>query len=134
MVSRRKVGYCLIHLVPFARCILNVSKAYSLDSASLMLRSAHLRQTLLLSTYLTPEISSLFSHSLLNRAGKLKALKTFEGGNTLSRVPEGLKQVWTRFEAVGVEGEEEKRWEWFVNKVSLVSLRYIACLAGPSQY
>ncbi|GAA5977737.1 hypothetical protein JCM11641_001394 [Rhodosporidiobolus odoratus] len=86
-------------------------------------KSAHLRQTLLLSTYLTPEISSLFSHSLLNRAGKLKALKTYEGGNTLSRVPEGLKQVWTRFEAVGVEGEEEKRWEWFVNKTLPLLLR-----------
>jgi hypothetical protein len=78
-------------------------------------RSAHLRQSLLLSRTLSPEISHLFNTALLNRAGKIKALTSYEG--VMDKVPRGVRQVWTRFECEDVSLEEEKRFEWFTQKV-----------------
>lgn len=37
-------------------------------------------------------------------------------------VPKGVKQVFTRFEAGEVWEEDDKRFEWFTQKVSLLIL------------
>ncbi|GAA6017310.1 hypothetical protein JCM10207_003690 [Rhodosporidiobolus poonsookiae] len=84
-------------------------------------KSAHLRQSLLLSRFDTPEQRSLFSTSLLNRAGKLRAVPAHEG--VLDRVPKGVRQVWQRFESRDVWGEEDARWEWFKTKTLPTLLR-----------
>ncbi|GAA5841862.1 hypothetical protein JCM11251_005405 [Rhodosporidiobolus azoricus] len=86
-------------------------------------KAAHLRQTLLLSRFLTPESQSLFTHSLLNRAGKVKALPLLPEGGVLDKVPRGVRQVWTRFEAGEVWEEEERRFEWFTQKTLPTLLR-----------
>ncbi|GAA5871369.1 hypothetical protein JCM8547_002648 [Rhodosporidiobolus lusitaniae] len=83
--------------------------------------SSHLRQSLLLSRFETPEIRSLFSHNLLNRAGKVKGVVEYEG--VMERVPRGVRQVWTRFEGGEVWEEEEKRFEWFTTKTLPTLLR-----------
>ncbi|GAA6036049.1 hypothetical protein JCM8097_006587 [Rhodosporidiobolus ruineniae] len=84
-------------------------------------KAAHLRQSILLSRLETPELRSLFSHSLLNRAGKVKALATYDG--VLDKVPRGVRQVWTRFESADVASEEDKRFEWFTQKTLPTLLR-----------
>ncbi|GAA5906777.1 hypothetical protein JCM6882_003299 [Rhodosporidiobolus microsporus] len=86
-------------------------------------KSAHLRQTLLLSRFPTPESNSLFTSSLLNRAGKIKASPSIPEGGVLDRVPRGVRQVWTRFEAGEVWEEEERRFEWFTQKTLPTLLR-----------
>ncbi|GAA5953125.1 hypothetical protein JCM10213_003423, partial [Rhodosporidiobolus nylandii] len=84
-------------------------------------KAAHLRQSLLLTRHETPEIRSLFSSSLLNRAGKLKPLVKHDG--VLDLVPRGVRQVWTRFECADVYEEEDKRFEWFTTKTLPTLLR-----------
>ncbi|KAK4052574.1 rRNA-binding ribosome biosynthesis protein utp25 [Microbotryomycetes sp. JL221] len=77
-------------------------------------RAAYLRQSVFLSAYETPEMRNMFSNSLLNVAGKLKADVTYDG--VLSRVPRGIKQVFTRFEVKDVRAEDDARFEHFKTK------------------
>ncbi|GAA5946457.1 hypothetical protein JCM1841_003883, partial [Sporobolomyces salmonicolor] len=77
-------------------------------------KAPYLRQSLLLSSHLTPEIQSLFASSLHNLGGKLKASLSYDG--VLDRVPRGVRQVWSRFEAGEVWEEDDRRFEWFTTK------------------
>lgn len=83
-------------------------KPWYLDS-----RATHLRQTVLLSAFSTPDTRALF-RSLTNVAGK----QQWETGaahveGVLDQVQVGVKQVWHRFESEGIETEEDERWTWF---------------------
>lgn len=78
-------------------------------------KAAHLRQSLLFSSLDTPEIRALFNRSCSNRAGKLRAIRHLEG--VLDRVPQGLKQIWNRFDSHDLHDEDDKRWEVFTTKV-----------------
>ena len=49
------------------------------DSLYAHIRSKYLRQTIVLSDFLTPEMNSLFNKRMLNIAGKLKMRQTYEG-------------------------------------------------------
>ncbi|GAA5880912.1 hypothetical protein JCM1840_003630 [Sporobolomyces johnsonii] len=77
-------------------------------------KAPYLRQSLLLSSHLTPEIQSLFASSLHNLGGKLKASLSYDG--VLDRVPRGVRQVWSRFDAGEVWEEDDRRFEWFTTK------------------
>lgn len=82
---------------------------------SSFLRAAHLRQSILLSAYETPELRALYSKSLVNVAGKIKAEAHYEG--VLANVPTGIKQVFTRFETPDLYSEDDARFEHFTTKV-----------------
>ena len=85
-------------------------------------RSIHLRQSILLSSYETPELRSLYTKSLHNVSGKLRVeLPTKGEEGVMMDVPKGVKQVFTRFEAGEVWEEDDKRFEWFTQKVSFWS-------------
>ncbi|BGP47480.1 rRNA-binding ribosome biosynthesis protein utp25 [Rhodotorula kratochvilovae] len=76
-----------------------------------------LRQSILLSSFDAPEIRNAFARACLNRAGRVRALGLLEGEEgVLDRVPRGLRQVWSRFEAADVYEEDDKRFEWFTTK------------------
>lgn len=60
---------------------------------------------------------SLFSKQLVNVAGKVRVEPTYPEGQ-LAKVPRGIKQVFTRFEAADLYQEDDKRFEWFTTKVS----------------
>ena len=51
--------------------------------------ATYLRQTVLLSSYETPEIRSLFNHSLKNLEGRVRTIRRWAP----VQVPEGLDQV-----------------------------------------
>lgn len=78
-------------------------------------KSALLRQSILLSAYETPEMRALYSKTLVNVGGKVKA-ETFHEG-VLTNVPSGIKQVFTRFETPDVWAEDDARFEHFTTKV-----------------
>jgi U3 small nucleolar RNA-associated protein 25 len=46
----------------------------------------------------------------------------------MDKVPRGVRQVWTRFECEDVSLEEEKRFEWFTQKVRF--LFFLSLLAS----
>ncbi|GAA5868766.1 hypothetical protein JCM3774_003883 [Rhodotorula dairenensis] len=77
-------------------------------------KAAHLRQSLLFSSLDAPEIRALFNRSCSNRAGKLRAIRHLDG--VLDRVPQGLKQIWNRFDTHDHHDEDDKRWEFFTTK------------------
>ncbi|SCZ99401.1 BZ3500_MvSof-1268-A1-R1_Chr7-2g09515 [Microbotryum saponariae] len=77
-------------------------------------KASHLRQSILLSAYETPEIRSLYNRSLVNIEGKLKAEVKHDG--LLTQVPKGVKQVFTRFECADVYKEDDMRFEHFTTK------------------
>ncbi|KAM0789091.1 hypothetical protein ACM66B_003149 [Microbotryomycetes sp. NB124-2] len=80
-------------------------------------KSAYLRQSILLSAYETPEMRAMFSHSMKNVAGKIKVEPTFDNNGVLSRVPRGIKQVFTRFDNFkDVQSEDDARFEHFTTK------------------
>lgn len=76
---------------------------------------------MLLSAYETPEIRSLFTRSLTNVAGKVKAEAQYDG--VLANVPSGIKQVFTRFEAADLYAEDDARFEHFTSKVRPLELQ-----------
>ena len=78
-------------------------------------KAAHLRQSLLFSSLDAPEIRALFNRSCVNRAGKLRAVRHLEG--VLDRVPQGLKQIWNRFDTHDLHDEDDKRFDFFTAKV-----------------
>ncbi|GEM08206.1 digestive organ expansion factor [Rhodotorula toruloides] len=81
-------------------------------------KAAHLRQSILLSSFDSPELRALFTRSCHNRSGKLRAIPRApnNGEGVLVMVPRGLRQVWSRFEGGEVWEEDEKRFEFFTTK------------------
>lgn len=87
--------------------------------------AAHLRQTVLLSAYETPEQRSLYNKQLVNVAGKYKSEQAYEG--VLGDVRPGVKQTFFRIEAQSVQSEDDARFEYFTTKVDILdSLRFPA--------
>ncbi|KAK4046023.1 rRNA-binding ribosome biosynthesis protein utp25 [Microbotryomycetes sp. JL201] len=78
-------------------------------------KSGYLRQSVLLSSYETPEMRSLFSHALKNVAGKVRAEPTYPGILS-TKVPRGVKQVFTRFDVQDVQAEDDLRFQHFTTK------------------
>jgi hypothetical protein len=93
--------------------------------------ASHLRQSILLSSYETPEIRSLFNKKLKNVAGKIRT----EAVWAPVQVPEGIQQVcselyavstvhidyslqnFMKFECASAKDELNKRFEFFTTHV-----------------
>lgn len=75
-----------------------------------------MRQSILLSQYETPELRALYSKTLQNVGGKIKAEVFYDG--IMMDVPKGIKQVFTRFESLDAYSENDARFEHFTTQVS----------------
>ncbi|KAG8805069.1 rRNA-binding ribosome biosynthesis protein utp25 [Serendipita sp. 399] len=75
--------------------------------------ASYLRQSILLSTYETPEIRSLFNKNLLNVAGKQRILSAWPA----AQVPEGIRQNFVQFECNNPQNEIDKRFEYFTTRL-----------------
>ena len=74
----------------------------------------YLRQTIILSSFNTPELNQLYNDSMLNVAGKYKiGNESFDG--TVQDLAVPIKQSFTRFEALGLLSEPESRFKYFTN-------------------
>ncbi|KAF8336261.1 digestive organ expansion factor [Cantharellus anzutake] len=72
----------------------------------------HLRRTIMMTSYETPEIRSLFT-SLQNVCGRVRTTHSWEG----VKVPEGIEQSYVRFEASNAVDEPDKRLDYFTQKL-----------------
>lgn len=80
-------------------------------------RAAMFRQTILLSAYDFPALRALYNHSLNNVAGKIRTvLAVKEGESEMSRVTQGVRQVFARFEAANPHAEPDLRFIHFTTK------------------
>ncbi|RIB27767.1 digestive organ expansion factor [Gigaspora rosea] len=76
-------------------------------------KAKYYRQTIIISSYLTPEINSLFNKQMLNLAGKLKIKDKYEG--TIVDVIPRVKQIFTRIESSLIEADDT-RFKYFIEK------------------
>ena len=85
-------------------------------------RAPMFRQSILLSAYDFAALRSLYNHTLTNVAGKMRTVvSTGEQDSELSRVVNGVRHVFTRFDAANPHAEPELRFQHFTSK-TLVQL------------
>ncbi|KAI0313919.1 digestive organ expansion factor [Amylostereum chailletii] len=75
--------------------------------------AVYLRQTVLLSSYETPESRSLYNHSLKNVSGKVRTARQWAP----VQVPDGLDQNFIHFDCSSIRDEADKRFLYFTTQV-----------------
>lgn len=73
------------------------------------------RQTIILSSYLNPDINALFNRHCLNFEGKLRLSCEYKG--VLPKVVLSVRQVYERFDAASIAEADDARLEYFTKKV-----------------
>ncbi|KAL6597893.1 hypothetical protein ACP70R_046698 [Stipagrostis hirtigluma subsp. patula] len=73
------------------------------------------RQTILLSSYLTPEMNALFNGLCFNYEGKVKMVTDYPG--VLPKIQLEVRQVYERFDASSISEAHDARFDYFCNKV-----------------
>ncbi|CAL5077273.1 unnamed protein product [Urochloa decumbens] len=73
------------------------------------------RQTILLSSYLTPEINALFNGLCFSYEGKIKTVTEYAG--VLSKIQLEVRQVYERFDTSSITEADDARFDYFCNKV-----------------
>ncbi|KAK3139449.1 hypothetical protein QOZ80_5AG0383460 [Eleusine coracana subsp. coracana] len=77
--------------------------------------ACHYRQTILLGSYLTPEMNALFNGLCLNYEGKVKMVTEY--GGVLPKIKLEVRQVYERFDASSISEADDARFDYFCNKV-----------------
>ncbi|XP_037444364.1 U3 small nucleolar RNA-associated protein 25-like isoform X2 [Triticum dicoccoides] len=78
-------------------------------------QARYYRQTIILSSYLTPEMNALFNGLCLNYEGKVKLATEFTG--VLPKIQLEIRQVYERFDASSIGELDDARFEYFCTKV-----------------
>lgn len=75
----------------------------------------HVRQTIILSSFLTPEINALVSNHLHNTAGRVKYTPTYEGVmlDVPNRLPIPVTQTFVRFDSPSPLKDSDARLKYF---------------------
>ncbi|KAH9603927.1 hypothetical protein KSS87_018011 [Heliosperma pusillum] len=73
------------------------------------------RQTIILSSYLNPDINALFNQHCLNFEGKLRLSCEYKG--MLQKVVLPVRQVYDRFDSKSIVDDDDDRLEYFEKKV-----------------
>ncbi|GAM87309.1 hypothetical protein ANO11243_053310 [Dothideomycetidae sp. 11243] len=110
------VAYCISHLnkqprdshgADFTRV-----KAWYLDG-----QAKYLRQTIIASPFLTPEINSLFNSNALNISGRVKLQPEYDGTIQSLSLPSGIKQTFSRFDSSSPTADPDARFAFFSSAV-----------------
>jgi U3 small nucleolar RNA-associated protein 25 len=78
--------------------------------------AAHLRQTIVLSAYLTPKINTLYNKHMRNVAGRLKYTPDYNAG-LIESLSYGVKQTFVRFESPSHLTDPDSRFKYFNSSV-----------------
>ncbi|CAL9749080.1 unnamed protein product [Musa acuminata subsp. burmannicoides] len=73
------------------------------------------RQTILLTSFVNPEMNALFNRSCLNYEGKVKLISQYKG--VLPKILLPVRQVYERFDAKSVMDADDARLDYFCKKV-----------------
>lgn len=78
-------------------------------------QAAHLRQTIVLSAYLQPELNSLFNTHMRNVAGKVKFQPEYEGA--ILDIGLQIKQTFSRYDSVSPTSDPDDRFKYFTSAI-----------------
>lgn len=92
-------------------CDVNRVRNWYLDG-----NAKHFRQTMLFSSYVTPEMNRMFNSEFVNIAGKAKLTPSYEGAIT-SVTGLGIKQTFSRFNALTPAADPDARFKYFTTAV-----------------
>ena len=73
------------------------------------------RQTIILGSYLNPDMNASFNHHCVNYQGKVKLVCEYKGA--LAKVLLQVRQIYERFDADSVVDSDDARFEYFTTKV-----------------
>ncbi|KAI8374291.1 uncharacterized protein BYT42DRAFT_398746 [Radiomyces spectabilis] len=83
-------------------------------------KARYLRQTLVFSDFLTPELNAMFTKYLKNVSGKMKIKQQHEG-SIMDVIPQ-VQQTFTRIDTTSLAAMDDARFKYFVDK-TLPTLR-----------
>ncbi|KAI8967354.1 hypothetical protein BDF20DRAFT_829714 [Mycotypha africana] len=102
-------------------CDISRIKSWYLDG-----KAKYLRQTLLFSDFLTPEINASYNKHFKNIAGKLKIKQKVEDGSIVDVIPQ-VQQSFTRIDVSTLAAVNDARYKHFIEK-TLPTLRKSAIM------
>lgn len=97
------------------------------------------RQTLVFSSFLTPELNNIWNTQMNSHSGKVK-IKNSEKEGTISDVAvKGIRHVFTRIKTTNLQSNNDQIFEYFVNKLfpvikTSVILQNKTCIFIPSYF